>query len=136
MNLIILSLTGHYARLGHLKFLVNGFKTSVNDAPLIHKITRNIFLQKLPEFYSPKVGSFYIVKKTICEWNSGNFWRKIFLVILWIRDIMEHQLRPPEGTLVWEQSEKLIMTIFKLIPTLYLFEIFPNQSIFCRYRNY
>ena len=57
----------HYARLGHLKFLVNGFKTSVNylrvlsDAPwcpLFTKLQEIFFFKNCPSFTHLKLAVF------------------------------------------------------------------------------
>ena len=55
------------------------------------------FSSKIAWVWLTYIWPFLYYKKTILEWNSGNFWRKIFEGILWIRGIMEHQLRPPRG---------------------------------------
>ena len=55
------------------------------------------FSSKIAWVWLTYIWPFLYYKKTIWEWNSGNFWRKIFEGILWIRGIMEHQLRPPRG---------------------------------------
>ena len=55
------------------------------------------FSSKIAWVWLTYIWPFLYYKKTILEWNSGNFWRKFFEGILWIRGIMEHQFRPPRG---------------------------------------
>ena len=57
------------------------------------------FSSKIAWVWLTYIWPFLYYKKTILEWKAI-FWIKFFEGILWIRAIMEHQLRPPRGFVV------------------------------------